>query len=149
MPPSAELLSRPVLPWSPQRVLLDVRMASAGASIPGALRIPMYRPIEANSLPQLIRIAAFAFFGVPGTERDPGWLADVQRAVPKNADIVLIDEAGGSLEVKPGTPYGFPCRALKAAFFLKRAGYRRLRCLDGGARGWGRAGLPTVEEAEA
>ena len=35
-------------------------------------------------------------------------------------------ETGGSLQNKPGTQFGFQSRALKAAYFLKKAGYTKV-----------------------
>ena len=41
-----------------------------------------------------------------------------------------------------GAPQGFQSRSLKAAFFLKQAGYTRLSYLTGGLQKYVREGLP-------
>jgi len=82
-------------------VLLDVRLPGASRQLPGATAVPLYIPIAGFSFPALVRRAAFLFFGVAGSELNPGWLAAVQAAVPKNAEVVVACEMGGSLENRP------------------------------------------------
>ena len=36
-------------------------------------------------------------------------------------------ESGGSLEAKPGAPTGFQSQSLKAVYYLKQAGFKKLR----------------------
>lgn len=50
--------------------------------------------------------------------------------MPPGKEVVLICEMGGSLENKPGTQFGFQSRALKAAYYLKKAGYNKV-CKSG------------------
>ena len=96
-----------------------------------------------------IRRVAFAFFGLAGTELNPNWLADVQRAVPnKSAELVVMCEMGGKLENKPGMKFGFQSRSLKALYYLRQAGYRNVRHMTGGVAAWAAAGLPLEEREE-
>ena len=45
---------------------------------------------------------------------------------------------GGTLEAKPGASRGFQSRSLKAYYFLRRAGYTKLRHVTGGFDAWAR-----------
>ncbi|KAF8060582.1 rhodanese-like domain-containing protein 14 [Scenedesmus sp. PABB004] len=126
-------------------VLLDVRLAGkyAAGHAAGAVSAPLYLPIQAWDLPSIIRRAGFAFFGIYGTELNTAFAGDVQRAVPKGKQIILVCENGGSLENKSGTKFGFQSRSLKAAYYLAGAGYKNVSVLRGGLPAWARAGLPT------
>lgn len=63
--------------------------------------MPLYISITGFSFPALVRRAAFLFFGVAGSELNPAWLAQVQAVVPKNAEVVVACDMGGSLENRP------------------------------------------------
>ncbi len=55
--------------------------------------------------------------------------------------MILVCEMGGGLANKSGTKFGFQSRSLKAAWYLKRAGYR-VSYVEGGLAQWLNAGLP-------
>ena len=88
-----------------------------------------------------VRRAAFAFFGIFGTERNPDFLDDVVSQVPKNKEIVILCEMGGSMENRSGTKTGFQSRSLKALHYLRKAGYSKLYHMEEGIGGWQRAGF--------
>ena len=197
---------------SRRALLMDVRMhrAFAQGTIPGAVNHPLYQPIAGWSLPANMRRAGFAFFGMYGTERNPSWLQEVQRAVPTGAvrlclparsataittqvsqstalhmlpcsmariiswetcvaavslcialqptsgpaslgcsislsqsllimtsctssaavpadtEIIVACGMGGSLDAKAGAESGFASQSLKAAYFLKQAGFNNV-----------------------
>ena len=131
-------------------VLLDVRLTDAVARerIPQAVAAPLYRLIEGFSPFAIIRRAAFAFFAIPGTERNPEWLEQVAAAVKgnKGAELIVVCERGGSLVNKPGMSLGFQSRSLKAVYLLRQAGFRNVRVMEGGMYGWGQADLPVVSD---
>lgn len=89
------------------------------------------------------RRAAFTFFGIPGTERNPFWLDEVKDKIPKDQEIVVMCEMGGSLEKKLGLETGFQSRSLKAIHFLQKAGYKQIYHMKGGINEWIRENLPT------
>jgi rhodanese-related sulfurtransferase len=131
-------------------VLLDVRLADAATKlrIPQAVSAPLYRLIQGFSPFAVIRRAAFTFFAIPGTERNPEWLDQVSAATKNNkgAEIIVVCERGGSLTNKPGMSMGFQSRSLKAVYLLRQAGFRNVKVLDGGMYGWGQADLPLVTD---
>jgi len=131
-------------------VMLDVRLEDAQAErrIPRAVSAALYRPIQGKDVFANIRRAAFAFFAIAGTERNPEWLNQVQAAVKgnKGAEIICVCERGGSLENKPGMKLGFQSRSLKAVYLLRQAGYRNVKVLDGGMYRWAREDLPMVSD---
>ena len=137
------------LPWAAKPVILDVRLPGSAIAIPGALRLSPYKLIDSNTIFSLIRKAAFAFFAVPGTERDPEWITKMRAAVPLGTEIIVACERGGSLETRPGTMYGFSSRSLKAIHFLRLAGYSNVCHLSGGMYEWCRTpGLTTLDAAD-
>ena len=132
-------------------VLLDVRLseAVAKASVPRAVAVPLYVPIQKWDVFSNVRRVAFAFFGIAGTELNPGFLAGVEAATKgnKNAELVVFCERGGSLENRPQMKLGFQSRSLKALFYLRRAGFRNVRHMTGGVSAWAADGLP-VEDGQ-
>ncbi len=100
----------------------------------------MSQPIQGWDLASSVRRAAFAFFGIFGTERNPNFLDEVLARVPKNKEVVLLCEMGGSMENKSGTKTGFQSRSLKALYCLRKAGYSKLYHMEEGIGGWQRAG---------
>ena len=127
-------------------VLLDVRLSDAVAkcTVPRAVAVPLYVPIQKWDIFSNVRRLAFRFFGIAGTELNPEFLAGVEAVTKgnKNAELVVMCERGGSLENKPQMKLGFQSRSLKALFYLKRAGYRNVRHLTGGVAAWAADGLP-------
>jgi hypothetical protein len=132
-------------------LLLDVRLseAVAKASVPRAVAVPLYVPIQKWDVFSNVRRVAFAFFGIAGTELNPEFLSGVDAATKgnKNAELVVFCERGGSLENRPQMKLGFQSRSLKALFYLRRAGYRNVRHLTGGISAWAADGLP-VEDGQ-
>jgi hypothetical protein len=64
---------------------MDVRLArkfQAGA-MQYSQNFPLYQPISGWGLVANIRRAGFSFFGIYGTERNMGWLTEVEAALPK------------------------------------------------------------------
>lgn len=90
-----------------------------------------------------MRRLAFAFFGIPGTERNPSWLSTVEETISKDQEVVVMCELGGTLEKKVGMDTGFQSRSLKAVHFLQQAGYQNVLHLKGGFPEWVREELPT------
>jgi len=117
-------------------ILLDVRMENKfqEKSLPGAVNIPLYRPIQLTNPVAILRALAFAFFGVSNSERTPGWLDTVKEEIPSNKPVYIMCNTGGSLENKPGTKFGFESQSLKALHFLRKAGYKNLFHVDEGMR---------------
>lgn len=99
------------------------------------------QPIQAWDLPSTIRRAGFAFFGIYGTERNPGFIEEALAKVPKNKEVIVLCEMGGTMVNKSGTKWGFQSRSLKALHYLRKAGYSKLFHLEEGIGGWERAGL--------
>jgi hypothetical protein len=132
-------------------LLLDVRLAEAvaKASVPRAVAVPLYVPIQKWDVFSNVRRVAFAFFGIAGTELNPAFLAGVEAATKgnKGAELVVFCERGGSLENRPQMKLGFQSRSLKAVFYLRRAGFRNVRHMTGGVSAWAAAGLP-VEDGQ-
>jgi len=96
----------------------------------------------------LARKAAFAFFAVPGTERNETFLDEVRAAVPdKSREVIVACMRGGNLNVenKPGVSFGFSSPSLKAVYVLRQAGYKNVTHLGGGVYEWVRSGQPAEE----
>lgn len=66
-------------------------------------------------------------------------------AVPRSKEVMVICEAGGSIENKSGTQFGFQSRSLKAVYYLRKAGYTKVLHVAGGTSRWFREGLPAEE----
>lgn len=127
-------------------VIVDVRSPSDydQGFIEGSLNVPLYRAIQGWGLAANVRRAAFAFFGIYGSELNPNWLAEMEEKVPKNKKVVVACSRGGTINAR-GTKFGFESRSLKAAFRLQNAGYRSVQHLKGGISQWERDGLPILE----
>mmetsp|Transcript_32164 Transcript_32164/g.70174 ORF Transcript_32164/g.70174 Transcript_32164/m.70174 type:complete len:263 (-) Transcript_32164:436-1224(-) len=130
-------------------VLVDVRSPSDynRGFIEDSLNMPLYRAIQGWGVAANVRRAAFAFFGIYGSELDPEWLSEMEATVPKNKKVVVMCPRGGSINAR-GTKFGFESRSLKAAFRLQNAGYTNVQHLKGGISQWGRDGLPVFEYDE-
>jgi rhodanese-related sulfurtransferase len=134
---------------NPSTPIIDVRLANKyeKAHAEGARSLPLYIPIQGFGPAATIRRAAFAFFGLYGTELNTSFSADARALIPSGREVTLICETGGALENKSGTKFGFQSRSLKAAYFLRRAGYR-VTYVRGGLAQWCAAGLPLEEGAD-
>lgn len=62
-------------------------------------------------------------------------------------EIIVTCDTGGSLEPKLGAETGFQSQSLKAAYFLKKAGYRNVKHLRGGIAQYRRSVGPLVAGA--
>lgn len=159
---SVEELARLLAAEQSSLVVLDVRPATdfARAHAPGAINVPMYMPIQGWGAPAIIRRAAFAFFGIAGTEPNPDFDAAALDAIRNKRRALVVCATGGSLAPKQGAAWGFSSRSLKAVWRLRRAsggaggGAPRLAHVRGGMREYrrgagddgqvGLAGLVTV-----
>ncbi|KAI8477262.1 MAG: Rhodanese-like domain-containing protein [Monoraphidium minutum] len=127
-------------------VLVDVRLGlKYEAGHPeGAASVPLYLPIQSWDPASIIRRLGFSFFGIYGTQLNKDFSEDAAAAIPKGKEVILVCENGGSLDNKPGTLYGFQSRSLKAAYYLRRAGFNRISYVQGGVSRWTSEGLPIV-----
>ncbi|GLI63265.1 hypothetical protein VaNZ11_006169 [Volvox africanus] len=128
-------------------VILDVRLADSYARRAAApsVNVPLYQPIADWDLASIIRRAGFAFFGIFGTELNETFIAEVAAKVPKNKEVIVMCETGGSIDNKPGTQFGFQSRSLKALYYLQQAGYGKVLHMKGGLGDWQREGLPLAD----
>ena len=156
----------------PGSLILDCRPPAefAAGHIPGALSIPLYRPITGLSPRAIARRTVFAFFGVlNGTESNPGFWPAVADAAGKAREILVYCNTGGSLEGTETNASGQQSRSLSAAFEIVQAmaeeGYEtdggtsflgisfgggrrpKVSVLKGGFYEWRKSGRP-VEEGE-
>lgn len=152
---SAEEAARLIAAQPADLVALDVRPEAdySRAHAPGAVNVPLYLPIQKWDAPSIIRRAAFAFFGIAGTEPNPSFDADALAvlALQGKKRALVICATGGSLTPKEGAAWGFSSRSLKAVWRLRRAGAgnaTRLVHVSGGMRDYlrgagddGQAGL--------
>eukprot|EP01025_Chloroclados_australasicus_P059837 TRINITY_DN7595_c0_g1_i1.p1 TRINITY_DN7595_c0_g1~~TRINITY_DN7595_c0_g1_i1.p1 ORF type:complete len:198 (+),score=28.02 TRINITY_DN7595_c0_g1_i1:47-595(+) len=131
-------------------VLLDVRLARKveHGAMQYSTNIPLYQPISGWGLAANIRRAGFAFFGIFGTERNMQWLAEVQAAISQDKEVIVVCEMGGSLDAKIGADSGFQSRSLKAAYYLKKAGYTKVLHMKGGVDEYKRAVGPLMDAEE-
>jgi len=127
-------------------LIVDVRSPSQYGQcfIEDSLNVPLYRQIQGWGLAANVRRAAFAFFGIIGSELNPEWLAEMEAQVPKDKKLVVTCARGGKINAK-GTKFGFESRSLKAVFRLRNAGYKNVQHLEGGISQWEREGLPVLE----
>ncbi|KAK3270227.1 hypothetical protein CYMTET_21364 [Cymbomonas tetramitiformis] len=140
--------------------LLDVRSPDDGASdiewmnqgffiagtmrygtIPGAVNVPLYSLIGGTTLFKQIRRASFSYvFGVlNGQEVRTTFVEDAMEQWPdKDTPIAIFcDSQRGTMEKAMGRDFGIRCRALQAAYYLKRiGGYTNVKYIDGGFLGW-------------
>ena len=82
---------------------MDVRLQERydDAHGKGSISVPLYRPIQGWDVPSTLRRIGFSFFGIfPATELNPDFMAVAQAALPRNKELILVCESGGSLESK-------------------------------------------------
>lgn len=108
----------------------------------GAKSLPLYIPIQGWSPAAIIRRVGFSFFGIYGTQLNTNFMAEAADVIPKGREVILVCEMGGSLANKSGTLYGFQSRSLKAAYYLRKAGYNKVSYVQGGLQQWVSEGLP-------
>jgi len=154
---SMEEAARLVAQAPPDLAVLDVRPSAdfEGLRPPGlatsggvVVNVPLYLPITKTDAPSLIRRAAFAFFGIAGTEPNPDFDAQALAALRGKRRALVLCATGGSLVPKEGAAWGFSSRSLKAIWRLRRAAagaggggasVPRLVHVEGGMRTWSRA----------
>ncbi|GBF94343.1 hypothetical protein Rsub_06965 [Raphidocelis subcapitata] len=125
-------------------VLVDVRLSMKyeKGHPEGARSLPLYIPIQGWGPAATIRRIGFSFFGIYGTELNTSFAEEVASLVPKGREVILVCERGGSLQNKSGTKFGFESRSLKAAYYLRKAGYSKVSYVEGGLSRWVSEGLP-------
>ena len=108
-------------------LILDVRPPDEfkKGHVPGAVNVPLYRPITGLSPRAVARRAVFAFFGVlNGTECNPAFAEEAAQALadagsPKR--VVAYCNVGGSFSSETNER-GTQSRSMSAAYELIRAG---------------------------
>eukprot|EP01026_Neomeris_dumetosa_P016075 TRINITY_DN1610_c0_g1_i2.p2 TRINITY_DN1610_c0_g1~~TRINITY_DN1610_c0_g1_i2.p2 ORF type:complete len:283 (-),score=36.36 TRINITY_DN1610_c0_g1_i2:1087-1935(-) len=120
--------------------VVDVRLARKfeNGGINGSINVPLYQPISGMGIAANVRRAGFAFFGIYGTERNLGFLEEMESKFSKDEAIIVVCEGGGSIETKPGVSTGFQSQSLKAVYELQKAGFKKVSHLKGGLRQWAR-----------
>ena len=114
--------------------------------MPGAVNVPLYRPITGLSPRAVARRAVFAFFGVlNGTECNPAFAEEAARALAEAGAgcrrVVAYCNVGGSFGSE-ANERGTQSRSMSAAYELIRAGVVcgsgrvRVDVLKGGFNGW-------------
>ena len=123
----------------------------------GSVSCELFRRIDGSSGSQNLRKAAFAFFGINGSELNPEFLDEVAAVVggaQKNSggggfqlpwqaqkgggasqEVVLVCWTGGTLEESRNFPLGVQSRSLTAAYQLVKQGYRNVSFVGGGLSG--------------
>mmetsp|Transcript_4959 Transcript_4959/g.8638 ORF Transcript_4959/g.8638 Transcript_4959/m.8638 type:complete len:262 (-) Transcript_4959:85-870(-) len=130
-------------------VLVDVRTPEKfnnQAAAARSINVPLYIDIQDWDVASIVRRLGFFLFGVAGTELNPNFIEQVQAAVPKGREIMVICEMGGSVDAKPGNISGNQSRSLKAIYLLQEAGQSKVCLVQGGLSQWIRDGLPTMDE---
>jgi hypothetical protein len=107
--------------------------------------LQFFRLISGWSPDQILRKAAFAFFGVlNGTEYNADFLQEVSSAVKsKGSSVVLYCNIGGTLESTGPSEWGRQSRSLTAAYELVKAGYSNVSFMDGGFYAYAKEKLET------
>ena len=124
-------------------LVLDVRPPDEfrRGHVPGAVNVPLFRPISGLSPRAVARRAVFAFFGVlNGTECNPAFSQEAARALEGRRRVVAYCNAGGSFGSETNGR-GTQSRSMSAAYELIRAGICgnnrvRIDMLKGGYNEW-------------
>jgi len=142
-------------------VLLDVREERQYNKVhaAGAINVPMFIPVQGNSLFDNTKRLAMAAFAMQATERNPRFLEEVQEKIPTDKQIILICATGGYMytvvkttsgnagkyggRIKektyadPERAFGKESRSLKAAYeLITYGGYKKVAHVDGGLNAW-------------
>lgn len=106
--------------------------------VPGAVNVEFFRLIEGVDPVKVARRAVYAFFGVlNGTEFNPDFFDEFKDTIGgQRTDVIIYCNVGGSLEPTGPSEFGRQSRSLTAAYELFRAGYGKVRVLDGGLAQW-------------
>ncbi len=119
----------------PGALVLDCRPPAefAAGHIPGAVSIPLYRPITGLSPRAIARRTVFAFFGVlNGTESNPDFWPAVAAAAGRAREVIVYCNTGGCLEGSETKPSGQQSRSLSAAYEIVIAMDEEGYTTDGG-----------------
>jgi rhodanese-related sulfurtransferase len=142
-------------------VVVDVRPPSAHAKAhpTGAASVPLYVPLEVDSVAKGLKAIAYAFNGVSGVQPNLKFEQQLQEALGggggKKKGALFIDEAGGTLRATPNFPAGKSSRSLQACFRCLRDELipeEQVLHVTGGCAQWARDSLPfdgTYDPAEA
>mmetsp|Transcript_10499 Transcript_10499/g.28832 ORF Transcript_10499/g.28832 Transcript_10499/m.28832 type:complete len:247 (-) Transcript_10499:91-831(-) len=120
-------------------IIVDVRPANDFASghIEGSVNVPLYQPITGWEPKQVLRKAAYAFFGVfNGTEANENFAEDVKKAAGLDKEIIVVCNTGGTLEQSTNFQTGKQSRSLMAAYDMLNLGFSKLSFLEGGYNQW-------------
>jgi rhodanese-related sulfurtransferase len=127
----------------PSSLILDCRPPAefAAGHIPGAVSIPLYRPITGLSARAVARRAVFAFFGVlNGTEANPDFWADAAAAMAGVREVVVYCNMGGTMTPTQTNKAGAQSRSLSAAYELVKVVSENANGNGGGGGGGGGSG---------
>lgn len=141
---------------SGKATLVDVRLADdfKDQHAEGAVNVPMYRITAGNGGWDKFKRFAMASLFMKATERDPEFLANFEKVVPKNKKVVIMCAVGGTLETivkvettgkqckDPERNFGRETRSLKACYELMKAGWKDVMHLEGGLSSWRYEGYP-------
>jgi rhodanese-related sulfurtransferase len=126
-------------------IIVDVRGSDkfARGGIKGSVNVQMFRRIEGWTPLKAARRFQFALFGQVGTEFNPNFLEEFETKVPKNTQVVFVDDSSmGTLKPSQAFPNGKCSHALMAAYLTGVNGYERtkMQFLEGGIDLYARAG---------
>ena len=151
---------------SGKAVLVDVRPPSnfKRGHAEGAINVPLFRPVQGDTKFDRIKRIIMAGFIMEATERDPGFVENVRKTIPRGKTIIVYCGTGGTLSdvvvpteaqmsrtVNPKKPvkdadraFGIESRSFKAAYELLTNGYnnRNVLHLEGGLNQYGHEGFP-------
>mmetsp|Transcript_30908 Transcript_30908/g.67517 ORF Transcript_30908/g.67517 Transcript_30908/m.67517 type:complete len:162 (-) Transcript_30908:894-1379(-) len=142
-------------------VLLDVRETPQYNKVhaTGAINVPMFIPVQGNSMFDNAKRLAMAAFAMQATERNPRFIEEVQAKIPKNKQVMIICGSGGYMytvvktssgsvgkyggRIKektfadPERAFGKESRSLKAAYeLITNGGYKKVLHVEGGLNVW-------------
>lgn len=148
---AAALASRPAFLGGAR--LIDVRRADqfeAWRAAP-SINVPLYELINLSAASPLdfLRYASFAAQSVEPVRDNAAFGEILETSVRDAGAIVFVDAEGGTLDTKPGQPYGRLCRSLLAAAALCETPFKgRVYFLGGGLNEWFAEGLSGMGTAE-
>ena len=117
----------------------DVRPAEEFEAFhaPGAVNVPLFVPVSGTSPDKLLKQFLFAINGVKGTDENPNFLADAERAAPSKSNVLVVCDVGGSVLPSGALQDGKRSRSLFAAYKLLAAGgFKEVYHVGGGMIGW-------------
>lgn len=134
--------------------IVDVRSSDrfATSSIPGSINIPLFQPITGWTPFKIARRVQFGFFGIPGTECNPNFVAELQSklSTTTNELIFLDDSVRGTLEPTFAFPEGKPGHALMSIYIASELAKLKnpMRYVEGGINSYSAAGGETLLSAQ-